>query len=74
MHLHDDHDGALYPFIDVECTAARPGSEHLVHHSGSCSIKICAAQDLAMLFDEINVSTSMHRVAKLSRKYEVSTC
>ncbi len=30
------------------------------------------AQDLAMLFDEINVSTSMHRIAKLSRKYEVS--
>lgn len=33
-----------------------------------------AMQDLAAVFDEINVSTSMHRVAKLSRKYEVSCC
>jgi hypothetical protein len=31
-------------------------------------------QDLGHLFDEINVSTAMHRAAKLSRKYEVRRC
>ena len=31
-------------------------------------------QDLCFLLDEINLSTAMHRMAKLSRKYEVRLC
>ena len=36
--------------------------------ASSCALH---PQDLGHLFDEINVSTAMHRAAKLSRKYEV---